>query len=107
MVRMMLRTFFRGFICVKTVFLTPQGETFTQKKARELASEDALIFLCGHYEGIDERVLEETVNGLGETVDGLEETLNNLDETIDGLQETVTELEEQISGLADGNEEEF
>ena len=46
---------------VRTIFLTPQGETFTQKKARELASEDALIFLCGHYEGIDERVLEEIV----------------------------------------------
>ena len=46
---------------VRTIFLTPQGETFTQKKARELASEDALIFLCGHYEGVDERILEEIV----------------------------------------------
>ncbi len=44
---------------VRTVYLTPQGETFTQKKAVELAAEEDLILLCGHYEGIDERVLEE------------------------------------------------
>ena len=43
------------------VYLTPQGEVFTQKKAQELAKEDDLILLCGHYEGIDERVLEEIV----------------------------------------------
>lgn len=46
---------------VRTVFLTPQGETFSQKKAKELAKEEELILLCGHYEGIDERVLEEIV----------------------------------------------
>lgn len=46
---------------VRTVYVTPQGERFTQKKAKELAAEEELIFLCGHYEGIDERVLEETV----------------------------------------------
>lgn len=45
----------------KVVYLTPQGETFTQKKAEEWAKEEDLIFLCGHYEGIDERVLEEVV----------------------------------------------
>ncbi len=45
----------------RTVFLTPQGKTFNQKMARELAQEEDLIFLCGHYEGIDERVLEEIV----------------------------------------------
>ncbi len=44
---------------IRTIYLTPQGETFTQKKAVELAQEDDLILLCGHYEGIDERVLEE------------------------------------------------
>lgn len=44
---------------VRTVYLTPQGELFTQRKARELAGEEELILLCGHYEGIDERVLEE------------------------------------------------
>lgn len=46
---------------VRTIYLTPQGETFTQKKARELSGEEELVFLCGHYEGIDERVLEEIV----------------------------------------------
>ncbi len=46
---------------VRTVYLTPQGKTFTQKLAGELAGEEELVFLCGHYEGIDERVLEEVV----------------------------------------------
>lgn len=46
---------------VRTIYVTPQGEPFTQKKAQELAGEEELIILCGHYEGIDERVLEETV----------------------------------------------
>ena len=39
-------------------YLTPQGKTFEQKMAVELAAEETLVFLCGHYEGIDERVLE-------------------------------------------------
>ena len=43
------------------VFLTPQGQVFHQKMAKELAREEDLVFLCGHYEGIDERVLEEIV----------------------------------------------
>lgn len=46
---------------VRCVYLTPQGEPFTQKKARELSGEEELVLLCGHYEGIDERVLEEIV----------------------------------------------
>ncbi|MBQ7677774.1 MAG: tRNA (guanosine(37)-N1)-methyltransferase TrmD, partial [Lachnospiraceae bacterium] len=41
------------------IYLGPQGKTFSQKKAHELAKEDAMILLCGHYEGVDERVLEE------------------------------------------------
>lgn len=45
----------------RTVYLTPQGRTFTQQAAKELAREEDIIFLCGHYEGIDERVLEEIV----------------------------------------------
>lgn len=45
----------------RVVYLTPQGEIFTQKRAAELAKEEDLILLCGHYEGIDERVLEEIV----------------------------------------------
>ncbi len=46
---------------VRTIYVTPQGEPFTQRKARELSEEEELLFLCGHYEGIDERVLEEIV----------------------------------------------
>ncbi len=45
----------------RTIYLTPQGKTFTQALARELAREEDLVLLCGHYEGIDERVLEEIV----------------------------------------------
>ncbi len=40
----------------KTVLLTPQGRQYTQAKARELAKFDHLILLCGHYEGVDERI---------------------------------------------------
>lgn len=46
---------------LRVIYVTPQGEVFTQKKASELAKEEDLVFLCGHYEGIDERVLEEIV----------------------------------------------
>ena len=45
----------------RTIYLTPQGPTFHQKMAKELALEENLVFLCGHYEGVDERVLEEIV----------------------------------------------
>lgn len=45
----------------RVVYLTPQGKVFDQKMAEELADEQDLVFLCGHYEGIDERVLEEIV----------------------------------------------
>lgn len=43
----------------RVLHMTPQGQVFTQRLAMELAQEEALVFLCGHYEGIDERVLEE------------------------------------------------
>ncbi|MDD6202302.1 MAG: tRNA (guanosine(37)-N1)-methyltransferase TrmD [Lachnospiraceae bacterium] len=46
---------------VRTVYVTPQGAVFNQKMAVEFAKEEELIILCGHYEGIDERVLEEIV----------------------------------------------
>ncbi|HHT97198.1 MAG TPA: tRNA (guanosine(37)-N1)-methyltransferase TrmD [Clostridiales bacterium] len=42
----------------KVVYLTPQGKLFNQEKAKSLAKEEDLIILCGHYEGIDERVLD-------------------------------------------------
>ena len=45
----------------RVVYLTPQGKVFHQEMAKELAQERDLVFLCGHYEGIDERVLDEIV----------------------------------------------
>lgn len=45
---------------VRTVYVTPQGRPFTQKTAEEFSKEESLIFLCGHYEGVDERALELT-----------------------------------------------
>ena len=45
----------------RVIYLSPQGQTFSQAMAEEFAKEEELIFLCGHYEGIDERVLEEIV----------------------------------------------
>ena len=43
----------------RVIHLTPQGQVFDQSMATEYATEESLVFLCGHYEGIDERVLEE------------------------------------------------
>ncbi len=45
----------------RTIYVTPQGRVFDQKLAVELSKEKELVFLCGHYEGVDERVLEEIV----------------------------------------------
>lgn len=42
----------------RVIYLTPQGKVFNQKMAEEFSKEEDLIFLCGHYEGIDERALE-------------------------------------------------
>ncbi len=44
----------------RLIYTTPQGRLFNQDLAKELAKEEELIFLCGHYEGVDERVLELT-----------------------------------------------
>ncbi|MEG0227682.1 MAG: tRNA (guanosine(37)-N1)-methyltransferase TrmD [Lachnospiraceae bacterium] len=45
----------------RVIYLSPQGTTFSQELAEEYAKEEELILLCGHYEGIDERVIEEIV----------------------------------------------
>ena len=47
---------------VHTIYMSPQGKTLTQNRARELAALDSVIILCGHYEGVDERVLEKIVD---------------------------------------------
>ena len=46
---------------VRTIYVTPQGSVFNQKMASDFSKADDLIILCGHYEGVDERVLEEVV----------------------------------------------
>ncbi len=46
----------------KTIYMSPQGRVLTQSIVRELKNEERLIIICGHYEGIDERVLEEVVD---------------------------------------------
>ncbi len=50
-----------GGRAVRTIYMTPQGRPFTQRMAEDFAEEEELVFLCGHYEGIDERVLERVV----------------------------------------------
>lgn len=45
----------------RVILMCPQGERFTQKKAEELALEEDLVFLCGHYEGYDERIREHLI----------------------------------------------
>lgn len=45
----------------RVILMCPQGERYTQKKAEELAQEEHLIFICGHYEGYDERIREHVV----------------------------------------------
>lgn len=50
-----------GHKALKVIYVTPQGKPFRQELAQEFAKEEDLIFLCGHYEGIDERVLQEIV----------------------------------------------
>jgi len=46
------------FVNPRMLLMTPQGETYTQEKAKKLSQEKELIFLCGHYKGVDERVNE-------------------------------------------------
>lgn len=46
----------------KTIYLSPKGETLNQEKVKTLSKEENLILLCGHYEGIDQRVIDEIVD---------------------------------------------
>ena len=46
----------------RLIYMSPKGKTFTQEKAKELASLDRVVLLCGHYEGIDQRVIDEIVD---------------------------------------------
>lgn len=51
----------KGVKTNRLIYMSPQGRTLNQEIVKELAQEEELVFLCGHYEGIDERVLEELV----------------------------------------------
>ena len=46
----------------KVIYMSPQGKKLTQKKVEELANEEHLIILCGHYEGIDQRIIDKIVD---------------------------------------------
>lgn len=46
----------------KVIYLSPQGKVFSQSKVQELSKQDHLILLCGHYEGIDQRIIDEIVD---------------------------------------------
>ena len=64
---MMPDVVYRAYNSVKTdkskvIYMTPQGKTLNQQKVEDLAKQDHLIILCGHYEGIDQRVLDKIVD---------------------------------------------
>ncbi|MGN1480199.1 MAG: tRNA (guanosine(37)-N1)-methyltransferase TrmD [Acutalibacteraceae bacterium] len=46
----------------RLIYMSPQGKVLTQQKVKELAQEESIAILCGHYEGVDERVIEEIVD---------------------------------------------
>ncbi len=46
----------------KTIYMSPQGKTFRQSTAKRLAKEKHIVLLCGHYEGVDQRILDEIVD---------------------------------------------
>ena len=45
----------------RVLYMSPQGKTFNQEMAQELSTADEIVFICGHYEGVDERIIEEIV----------------------------------------------
>lgn len=76
----------------RVIYVSPQGKVFNQAMASELAKEDDLIFLCGHYEGIDERVLEEIVT----------DTISIGDYVLTGGELAALVMMDAISRLVDG-----
>ncbi len=89
----------------RIVFPTPSGKLFNQKYSEELSKEDELVFICGHYEGLDQRVLEEYVTdeiSIGDYVLSSGETatlviIDSLYRLIDGVITDVSLDEESFS----------
>ena len=82
------------------IFMSPQGKTLTQKRVRELSEMDNIAILCGHYEGVDERVIEEIVD----------EEISVGDYVLTGGELPALILADSISRMLDGvlaNEEAF
>ena len=48
--------------CAKVIYMSPQGKKLNQKKIEELSKKEHLILLCGHYEGVDQRVIDKIVD---------------------------------------------
>lgn len=51
-----------GYKSAHKIYLSPKGTTFSQQRAKELSTFDHLIFLCGHYEGVDQRILDTLID---------------------------------------------
>lgn len=89
----------------KVIFLSPQGKTLNQQKVLELSKEEHLILLCGHYEGIDERVIEKIVDeeiSIGDYVLTGGELpamvlMDSVSRYIDGVLASDSKLEESFS----------
>ena len=79
-------------LCRRVIYLSPRGRVLTQDKVRELATYDQLILLCGHYEGVDSRILEEIVD----------EEISIGDYVLTGGEIPACILTDAVARLADG-----
>ena len=90
----------------RVIYLTPQGKVFNQSMAEEFSEEEDLVFLCGHYEGIDQRVLDEIVDeeiSIGDYVLTGGELpamvlIDSVSRYVDGVLSNSSTVEESFSG---------
>ena len=90
----------------RVIYLTPGGVPFTQKKAKELSCEDELVFICGRYEGIDQRVIDYYVDdeiSIGDYVMSSGEVaaevmIDTIYRLVDGVISSESLVEESYSG---------
>lgn len=75
-----------------TVYMSPKGEVFTQEKAKELSGKDRIVILCGHYEGVDQRAIDEIVD----------EEISVGDYVLTGGELPAAVLVDAVSRLVDG-----